>query len=64
MIDMELGRETLADHIKATRSGQLPNGLSAPEVWDIMCQITAGVADIHKHGIIHRDLKPANSTTP
>jgi serine/threonine protein kinase len=63
MIDMELGTETLLDRIRHSGKSAV-NGIFPWEVWYIIQQIAAGVAEIHKHGIIHRDLKPANSITP
>jgi serine/threonine protein kinase len=62
---MELGTETLLDRIRMG-SGKSPAGdvIYPAEIWYIMRQIAAGVADIHKRGIIHRDLKPANSINP
>ena len=33
-------------------------------VWDIMKQISSGVAFMHTHNHIHRDIKPENSTQP
>ena len=65
MIDMELGTETLLDRIRrGAGSGKSPEEHIYPwEIWSIILQIAAGVAEIHKRGIIHRDLKPANSMT-
>jgi serine/threonine protein kinase len=61
MIDMELGKGTLLDFIQTYFGRNTP---PRPDIiWNIMQQISAGVADIHKRGIIHRDLKPANSFT-
>jgi serine/threonine protein kinase len=34
------------------------------DVWDIMRQISSGVAFMHHHNHIHRDIKPENSTQP
>ena len=62
MIDMELGKGTLLDFIQKAYSNGV-NSLDANTIWNIMQQISAGLAEIHKRGIIHRDLKPANSTT-
>ena len=31
-------------------------------VWQIMKQISCGIAFMHQHKQVHRDLKPANST--
>ena len=60
VIDMELGKGTLHDYIKESRK---VDGNYRLDIWNVMQQVTAGVADLHKHGIIHRDLKPANSIT-
>jgi serine/threonine protein kinase len=66
MIDMELGEGTLLDYIQKQYSGATVTKSSkmqfhVKDIWDIMQQISAGLAEIHKRGIIHRDLKPANS---
>lgn len=53
-VDMELGKESLEDYIRRVHP------LFLVDVWEIMQQIAAGIAFIHRKGIIHRDLKPAN----
>jgi len=30
-------------------------------VWNIMVQLTSGLAHIHSQGEVHRDIKPRNS---
>jgi serine/threonine protein kinase len=57
-IDMELCDENLDRYMKRARDGL---GLGQLEIWDIMLQITKGVAFIHGLDEVHRDLKPKNS---
>jgi serine/threonine protein kinase len=63
MIDMELGQGTLLDYIQSTNAQLAVTPPNPEEIWCIVQQISAGLAEIHKRGIIHRDLKPANSIT-
>src|SRR5271169_4827862 len=57
-IDMELCDENLDRYMKRAR---VSVGLGQLEIWDIMLQITNGVAFIHGLDEVHRDLKPKNS---
>ena len=61
MIDMELGQGTLLDYIQQTYAQLNITPIHPRTIWNIVQQISAGLAEIHKRGIIHRDLKPANS---
>jgi serine/threonine protein kinase len=75
-IDMELCEGNLDDFIQSPQSFSLflsgnPRLLNINFVtyqpchtWDIMEQIAAGVAFIHKCNEVHRDLKPQNGRTP
>src|SRR5277367_6714211 len=63
MIDMELGSRTLRDRIKEVNDAGAGKSFEPYEIWSIIQQVAAGVADIRKRGIIHRDLKPENSIT-
>jgi serine/threonine protein kinase len=44
------------------------SGLSLPEgyasLWDVMEQVTSGVAFLHQKALVHRDLKPRNGKRP
>jgi serine/threonine protein kinase len=57
-IDMELCDENLDRYMKRAHNGP---GLGQLEIWDIVLQITSGVAFIHGLDEVHRDLKPKNS---
>jgi serine/threonine protein kinase/Tfp pilus assembly protein PilF len=46
---------TLQDRIRSS-----PTGLPLEQCLDYMRQLTAALAQAHRHGIIHRDLKPGN----
>jgi serine/threonine protein kinase len=35
--------------------------VKSSQIWNIMRQITSGIAFIHSHEEVHRDLKPRNS---
>jgi serine/threonine protein kinase len=75
-IDMELCSFNLRTYIyepaKCVLDTTLPPGYrvqSVPSrtipatVWDIMKQISSGVAFMHNHNHVHRDIKPENSNT-
>lgn len=61
-IDMELCDGNLdqfmRDHLPSSTT---PIHIS--DIWNIMVQITSGLAYIHSCGEIHRDIKPRNSNT-
>src|SRR5271154_4095534 len=61
-IDMELCDGNLdqfmRDHLPSSTT---PIHIS--DIWNIMVQITSGLAYIHSFGEIHRDIKPRNSNT-
>ena len=75
-IDMELCDIDLKEYIyhhkdcrplgygRIVRSDQhsLPPRDQPYYVWQIMKQISCGIAFMHQHKQVHRDLKPANST--
>jgi len=74
-IDMEYCELHLEEYIarkwtpeNKTRLANSPNHISAKmrlkQLWDIMEDITDGVAFIHSYKEIHRDLKPRNSINP
>lgn len=37
-----------------------PNGLEVNQVIWLMCQMAAGLGEVHRHGFVHADVKPAN----
>jgi len=43
-----------------TNRGELGPVIRAAQIWNIMADISSGVAFIHSRGEIHRDLKPRN----
>jgi len=76
-IDMELCSFNLRTYIydpeKCVSDTTLPPGYrveSIPSrsipanIWDIMKQISEGVAFMHNHNHVHRDIKPENSAFP
>ena len=75
-IDMELCSFNLRTYIdnptKCVSDPKMPPGhrvQSVPSrtipatIWDIMKQISSGVAFMHDHNHVHRDIKPENSTS-
>ena len=60
-VDMELGGQSLEYYIKTQYSAS-GDRMRPGEIWDIMTEIAAGVAFLHKRRMVHRDLKPANGT--
>ena len=73
-IDMELCDLTLHDYIHPTKPPDpaeslpvfikdKPPPIKAQQIWNVMQQITSGLAYIHSLNLAHRDLKPANSKT-
>jgi serine/threonine protein kinase len=70
-LDMELCDLNLEKYIHRGRTTSLQTPFNAAEmspqmqmfqVWEIMENITNGVAFIHDKGEVHRDLKPRNGT--
>jgi serine/threonine protein kinase len=59
-IDMELCDENLDQFMRAHRPSS-SSPIQLPLVWNIMVQITSGLAFIRELGEIHRDIKPRNS---
>ena len=45
-------------------TGNVPSRTRMTQIWDVMEDLTKGVAFIHSQGHVHRDLKPRNSTDP
>lgn len=45
-------------------TAELPSRMRMAQTWDIMEDLTRGVAFIHQHKEVHRDLKPRNSISP
>jgi serine/threonine protein kinase len=43
-------------------TANVPSRTRMTQIWDIMEDLTKGVAFIHTMGQVHRDLKPRNST--
>jgi serine/threonine protein kinase len=74
-LDMELCELSLDNYIQMSwtqmmkenvphlTSSDLPPKTKTSHVWEIMEDITQGVAFIHQRGWIHRDLKPRNGLT-
>jgi serine/threonine protein kinase len=61
-IDMELCDLNLEEYIRSKWGLQPVEGI--PDelyIWDIMTQISRGLAFVHAKNEIHRDLKPSNS---
>ena len=42
-------------------TASMPSRMRIAQIWDIMEDVTGGLAFIHSKGEIHRDLKPRNS---
>ena len=61
-IDMELCDGNLDQFIRDCNPAS-STPIKIEDVWDIMVQITSGLAHIHSQGEVHRDIKPRNSTT-
>lgn len=59
-IDMELCDGNLDKFMRDHRPSS-SSPIQIPLVWNIMVQITSGLAFIHEHGEVHRDIKPRNS---
>ena len=70
-LDMELCDLSLDDYIQRSWTPmmqenvpRLTSNLTAKvlrfHVWEIMEDLTQGLAFVHQHGCIHRDLKPRN----
>jgi|SRR5271155_903564 eukaryotic-like serine/threonine-protein kinase len=59
-IDMELCNGNLDQFIR-DRGASSSTPIIIADVWDIMVQITSGLAHIHSQGEVHRDIKPRNS---
>jgi serine/threonine protein kinase len=59
-IDMELCDSNLDKFMRDHRPSS-SSPIQLPLVWNIMVQITSGLAFIHEHGEVHRDIKPRNS---
>jgi len=59
-IDMELCNGNLDQFIR-DRGASSSTPITIADIWDIMVQITSGLAHIHSQGEVHRDIKPRNS---
>jgi len=70
-IDMELCEINLAHYIYRIQDSGTPDSLpqfirdapssvKATQIWNVMYQITSGLAYIHENKEVHRDLKPEN----
>jgi serine/threonine protein kinase len=60
-IDMELCDLNLEEYIRSKWALQPVEGApSELDIWDIMSQISSGIAFVHAKNEIHRDLKPSN----
>jgi serine/threonine protein kinase len=55
-IDMELCDGNLEQFMRDRRGT-----IELNDVWNIMVQVTSGLAYIHSQGEVHRDMKPRNS---
>lgn len=54
----------LEEYIQQEQSQtSLPQRLDVSMIWNIMKDITNGVAFIHNHMEVHRDIKPTNGIT-
>ena len=58
-IDMELCDSNLDKFMRDHRPSS-SSPIQLPLVWNIIVQITSGLAFIHEHGEVHRDIKPRN----
>jgi len=58
-IDMELCDGNLDQFMRERGSA-----ITLNDVWNVMLQITSGLAHIHSQGEVHRDIKPRNSEIP
>ena len=45
-------------------TADLPSRMQMNHIWDVMEDITRGIAFVHSKRFVHRDLKPCNSRTP
>jgi serine/threonine protein kinase len=59
-IDMELCNGNL-DLFMRDRGPSSSTPITIADLWNIMVQITNGLAHIHSQGEVHRDIKPRNS---
>ena len=60
-IQMKLyAQETLQQYLAPEGDPGKRTAVNVEEVMEILLQILAGLAYVHKEGLIHRDLKPAS----
>lgn len=52
--------EYMPDGNLFTKLRSFPEGMPEEQVRDILIQVLAGLAHMHKHGFFHRDIKPEN----